>query len=101
MAQRLHLVFGGELIDPAETVFKNVDDLHIVGIFPDYQTAYAAWKADRIHSSGYLEAPCFPVQHYFHDSILSQLQGHKVLSNVEGKRSNIPCNSRFPYKNTI
>ena len=46
MAQRLHLVFGGELIDPTETVFKNVDDLHIVGIFPDYQTAYAAWKAE-------------------------------------------------------
>ena len=46
MAQRLHLVFGGELIDPAETVFKNVDDLHIVGILPDYQTAYAAWKAE-------------------------------------------------------
>ena len=33
MAQRLHLVFGGELIDPTETVFKNVNDLHIVGIF--------------------------------------------------------------------
>ena len=46
MAQRLHLVFDGELIDPTETVFKNVNDLHIVGIFPDYQTAYAAWKAE-------------------------------------------------------
>ena len=46
MAQRLHLVFGGELIDPTETVFKNVNELHIVGIFPDYQTAYAAWKAE-------------------------------------------------------
>ena len=46
MAQRLHLVFGGELIDTTETVFKNVNELHIVGIFPDYQTAYAAWKAE-------------------------------------------------------
>lgn len=44
--QRLHLVFGGELVDPSKTQFRNVDDLHIVGIFPDYQTAYNAWKAE-------------------------------------------------------
>ncbi|MFY9239685.1 MAG: DUF4170 domain-containing protein [Roseovarius sp.] len=44
MTQRLHLVFGGELTDPARNVFKNVDDLHIVGIFPNYETAYDAWK---------------------------------------------------------
>lgn len=46
MTQRLHLVFGGELVDPAKNAFKNVDDLHIVGIFPDYQKAYHAWKAE-------------------------------------------------------
>ncbi len=46
MAQRLHLVFGGELTDPSSNVFKNVDDLHIVGIFPNYQTAFNAWKAE-------------------------------------------------------
>ncbi|MCY3985270.1 MAG: DUF4170 domain-containing protein [Roseovarius sp.] len=46
MAQRLHLVFGGELKDPARNTFKNVDDLHIVGIFPDYQSAYDAWKKE-------------------------------------------------------
>ena len=46
MVQRLHLVFGGELIDPQRNVFKNVDDLHIVGIFPDYDSAYDAWKAE-------------------------------------------------------
>ena len=46
MAQRLHLVFGGELADPAKSVFRNVDDIHVVGIFPDYQTAYNAWKAE-------------------------------------------------------
>lgn len=44
MTQRLHLVFGGELTDPARNVFKNVDDLHIVGIFPNYAAAYDAWK---------------------------------------------------------
>ena len=44
--QLLHLVFGGELVDPSQTVFKDVNDLHIVGIFPDYQTAYNAWKSE-------------------------------------------------------
>ncbi|MDJ0630660.1 MAG: DUF4170 domain-containing protein [Rhodobacter sp.] len=43
--QRLHLVFGGELTDPSKSVFKNVDDIDIVGIFPNYQAAYDAWKS--------------------------------------------------------
>ena len=46
MTQRLHLVFGGELVDPTKNVLKNVDDLHIVGIFPNYETAYNAWKSE-------------------------------------------------------
>lgn len=44
--QRLHLVFGGELVDPSSTVFRDANDLHIVGIFPDYQKAYDAWKSE-------------------------------------------------------
>ena len=46
MAQRLHLVFGGELVDPSKTNFRNVDDIHVVGILPDYESAYAAWKSE-------------------------------------------------------
>lgn len=46
MTQRLHLVFGGELTDPATTTFKNVEDIHIVGLFPDYDSAYNAWKSE-------------------------------------------------------
>lgn len=46
MTQRLHLVFGGELTDPTRTTFKDVNDIHIVGIFPDYASAHAAWKAE-------------------------------------------------------
>ena len=46
MVQRLHLVFGGELVDPTKSAFKNVDDIHIVGMFPDYASAYDAWKAE-------------------------------------------------------
>lgn len=44
--QRLHLVFGGELVDPSGTEFKSTQDLHIVGLFPDYASAYDAWKAE-------------------------------------------------------
>ena len=44
MAQRLHLVFGGELVDPTKNVFKDVDAIDIVGMFPDYASAYDAWK---------------------------------------------------------
>jgi len=46
MTQRLHLVFGGDLVDPSGTTFKDVDDIHIVGIFPNYAAAYDAWKAE-------------------------------------------------------
>lgn len=46
MTQRLHLVFGGELVDPTRSVFKDVNDIHMVGMFPDYQSAYNAWKAE-------------------------------------------------------
>ena len=43
--QLLHLVFGGELVDLDRTEFKNLHQLDIVGIYPSYATAYAAWKA--------------------------------------------------------
>lgn len=46
MTQRLHLVFGGELVDPTKNVFKDVDDIKIVGMFPDYASAYDAWKSE-------------------------------------------------------
>ncbi|APO87910.1 MULTISPECIES: DUF4170 domain-containing protein [Marivivens] len=45
MANRLHLVFGGELVDPSTTTFKDVNNIDIVGMFPDYQSAHDAWKA--------------------------------------------------------
>jgi hypothetical protein len=46
MAQKLHLVFGGELTDPTRTVFKDVSQIHIVGMYPSYAEAYRAWKAE-------------------------------------------------------
>ncbi len=46
MTQRLHLVFGGELVSPDKSVFKDVGAIHIVGIFPDYAAAFQAWKSE-------------------------------------------------------
>ena len=43
--QRLHLVFGGELEDLDGIRFRDIADLDIVGIFPDYASAQAAWRA--------------------------------------------------------
>lgn len=45
MTQRLHLVFGGELKDPQGSEFRDPDNIETVGIFPDYQRAYDAWKS--------------------------------------------------------
>jgi hypothetical protein len=42
--QLLHLVFGGELKNLEGTEFKDLDSLDIVGVFPNYATAYAAWR---------------------------------------------------------
>ena len=43
--QLLHLVIGGELTDLEHTTFKDHDQVEIVGVFPNYATAHAAWKA--------------------------------------------------------
>lgn len=43
--QLLHLVFGGELKDLATTDFKDIRQIDLVGMFPDFGSAKAAWKA--------------------------------------------------------
>jgi hypothetical protein len=42
--QLLHLVFGGELNSLDSVEFKDLSKVDIVGVFPNYATAYAAWK---------------------------------------------------------
>ena len=44
-AQLLHLVFGGELERLDDVRFRDISKLDIVGIYPNYAQAYAAWKA--------------------------------------------------------
>lgn len=43
--QLLHLVFGGEMDSPESVRFKDLSKLDIVGIYPDYKSALAAWRA--------------------------------------------------------
>jgi hypothetical protein len=42
--QLLHLVIGGELSSLEGVTFADLDKVDIVGVFPNYATAYAAWK---------------------------------------------------------
>jgi hypothetical protein len=43
--QLLHFVFGGELKDLDGTEFRDLSQLDIVGIFPDYASAEQAWRS--------------------------------------------------------
>jgi hypothetical protein len=43
--QLLHLVFGGELKHIDDVEFRDLGKLDIVGIYPNYASAYSAWKA--------------------------------------------------------
>jgi hypothetical protein len=43
--QLLHLVLGGELAQLDGVEFKDLSKVDIVGVFPNYATAYAAWRA--------------------------------------------------------
>jgi myo-inositol-1(or 4)-monophosphatase len=43
--QLLHLVIGGELKDLARPEFEDLAAIDFVGAFPNYRTAYDAWKA--------------------------------------------------------
>jgi hypothetical protein len=40
-----HLVFGGELVNLETQEFKDMSKIDYVGMFPNYASAYAAWKS--------------------------------------------------------
>ncbi|MEY2884359.1 MAG: hypothetical protein RL490_2083 [Pseudomonadota bacterium] len=42
---KLHLVFGGRVSDPETLDFIEPDKLDLVGIYPDYAAAEAAWRS--------------------------------------------------------
>lgn len=43
--QLLHLVFGGELASLEGVQFKDLNELDVVGIYPDYASALVAWRS--------------------------------------------------------
>ena len=43
--QLLHLVMGGRVVDPQGVEFQDLNDIHIVGIYPNYAEAEDAWRA--------------------------------------------------------
>jgi hypothetical protein len=43
--QLLHLVLGGELSRIDDVEFKDLSKVDVVGVYPNYATAYAAWRA--------------------------------------------------------
>ncbi|MDK9697048.1 MAG: DUF4170 domain-containing protein [Siculibacillus sp.] len=43
--QLLHLVLGGELEDLHGHEFRDLSEVDIVGLFPNYEAARVAWKA--------------------------------------------------------
>jgi len=43
--QLLHLVIGGELVELSQNTFRDLNSVEIVGLYPGYAAAYAAWKA--------------------------------------------------------
>jgi hypothetical protein len=48
--QLLHLVVGGELVSTDKVEFKDLSKLDIVGIYPNFAQARAAWAA-KAHGS--------------------------------------------------
>lgn len=42
--QLLHLVIGGELEDMDTITFKDLSAVDIVGVYPNYASAYTVWK---------------------------------------------------------
>jgi hypothetical protein len=43
--QLLHLVMGGELVSTDSTEFKDLSKIDIVGLYPNFAEARAAWLA--------------------------------------------------------
>jgi hypothetical protein len=43
--QLLHLVLGGELARLGDVEFKDLRNVDIVGLYPNYEEAYKAWRS--------------------------------------------------------
>ena len=43
--QLLHLVIGGELANVEQVTFRDLKKVELVGAYPSYADAFAAWKS--------------------------------------------------------
>jgi hypothetical protein len=43
---KMHLVFGGRVKDPQGLDFQDLEQVHLVGLFPDYASALDAWRSN-------------------------------------------------------
>jgi hypothetical protein len=43
--QKLHLVMGGRVKDPRTLEFADLNELDLVGVYPDYAAAEDAWRS--------------------------------------------------------
>ena len=41
---KLHLVMGGRVKDPQTLDFVDLENIDLVGVYPDYETAEDAWR---------------------------------------------------------
>lgn len=44
--QKLHLVMGGRVKDPRSLEFTDLQELDLVGVYPDFASAQEAWKSN-------------------------------------------------------
>ena len=42
---KIHLVMGGRVKDPRGLEFENLDQIDLVGVYPDYDEAEDAWRS--------------------------------------------------------
>jgi hypothetical protein len=45
LRSKIHLVMGGRVRDPRGVEFVNLDQMDLVGVYPDYDTAEDAWRS--------------------------------------------------------
>ncbi len=43
---KLHLVMGGRVRDPQGLDFIDLEKMHLVGVYPDFDSAEDAWRAN-------------------------------------------------------
>lgn len=48
-----HLVYGGHVPNVCVVVFGDYSQLELVGVFPNYKTAYDAWRVKQSAVVGY------------------------------------------------